>query len=34
MKINNYKILLHELVAVNFKDEYIGSIPKWQAHLN
>lgn len=34
IKPKNYKILLNELVSVSFKDEYIGSIPKWDAHLN
>ena len=34
MKNLNYKVLLNELVAVSFKDEVIGPIPKWDAHLN
>lgn len=34
MNLRNYKVLLNELVAVNFKDEHVGSIPKWDAHLN
>lgn len=34
MRPQNYKLLLNELVSVSFKDEVIGSIPKWDAHLN
>ena len=30
----SYQVLLNELVAVSFKDEVVGSIPKWDAHLN
>lgn len=34
MKARNYKVLLNELVSVNLKDQHVGSIPKWDAHLN
>lgn len=34
MKAQNYRVLLNELVSVSFKDEVLGSIPKWDAHLN
>lgn len=32
--IPKYKILLNELISVSFRDEVIGPISKWDAHLN
>lgn len=29
-----YKVLLNELVSVTVRDEVIGAVPKWDAHLN
>lgn len=34
LRKTNYQILLNELVSVNSKDQLVGSIPKWDAHLN
>lgn len=33
-KIIPYEVLLNELISVNSKDQFAGSIDKWQAHSN
>lgn len=30
----NYEVLLNDLILVNFNDQFISPISKWEAHKN
>ena len=30
----NYEVLLNELILVNYNDQFVSSVSKWDAHTN